>query len=512
MRNLTDYIGTKMFLTEAIRDKDFEGARALIVEYFKKYGIYSMPTLEKVYTGKGHYYGNLVFDIKSNNAAYLIWREESDMNDSMSISGVLFFNDAVAAVAAGGAEGITKLKSIVNVKTNGISISKLLPLVKGVLNGDVRMDTASIDGAVAGYGITVEEPVEESEKQVKESAMDDVQAAYKAKDKAYYRWKYLRDTGGSDAEIAAAEKEYRELSERWKGMKLSVSSGSVVQISSPDSTVEQAEQEVEQRLDPKKRFQHMYNYINMVLKGINNGLIISGAPGIGKTHNVKKLIKQTGYTLGDNYQLIAGRCTPAALYLALYNYSREDDITVIDDCDDAITDPNAVNILKAALDSGDERILSYFVSTTPEVSEEDAAMRHPELVPDMKGKFHAPHQFEFNGRVIIITNMYAGSIDTALRNRCIVCNLSFTTEETLGIVRDIMPNIMPGKLDNASKDLAIKYLEELAAKKAEMEISIRSFTTVAKIFAVCGDTEDARWMCAEQMKLQFAKPGNRKRY
>jgi hypothetical protein len=500
MNPINEYLESKMFLTEDIRSKDFETARSLIVEYLEKYGIYSMPNLDRVYTNKGHYYGNLVFNVKTNKAAYIIWREDADMNDSMSVSGVLFFNDAVQAVAAGNSDGITKLSSTVNVRTNGVSIAKLLPLIKGILTGDVRMDQNSIDGAVAGYGIMVEE-----------SAADDVQTAYKAKDKAYNRWKYLRDTMASKEDIDAAEQEYRRLTDVWKSVKLSVTGGSVVQISSGDEIANE-EKEMEQRLDPKVRFQHMYNYINMVLKGISNGLIISGAPGIGKTHNVKKLIKQTGYQLGDNYQLISGRCTPAALYLGLYNYSREDDITLIDDCDDALTDTNAVNILKAALDSGDERILSYFVSTTPEVTEEDAVMRHPELVPDKKGKYHAPRQFEYNGRIIIITNMYAGSLDTALRNRCIVCNLDFTTEETLGIVKDIMPNIMPNRLDNKSKDLAYNFLQELADKKSEMEISIRSFTTVAKIFAVCGDTDDARLMCMEQMKLQYARPGKRKRY
>lgn len=504
MNPINEYLETKIFLTEDIRSKDFEAARALIVEYLKKYGIYSMPNLDRVYTNKGHYYGNLVFDVKTNKAAYIIWREDADMNDSMSVSGVLFFNDAVQAVAAGNSDGITKLNSTVNVRTNGVSIAKLLPLIKGVLNGDVRMDQNSIDGAVSGYGVISDETVEES-------SLDDLTVADKAKDKAYNRWKYLRDHMGSQEEIEAAEKEYRRLRAEWKNIKLSVNGGSVVHISSGDD-IETEEKEMEQRLDPKTRFQHMYNYINMVLKGISNGLIISGAPGIGKTHNVKKLIKQTGYQLGDNYQLISGRCTPAALYLGLYNYSREDDITLIDDCDDALTDTNAVNILKAALDSGDERILSYFVSTTPEVSEEDAVMRHPELVPDKKGKYHAPRQFEYNGRIIIITNMYAGSLDTALRNRCIVCNLDFTTEETLGIVKEIMPDIMKSKLDNKSKELAFNFLQELADKKSEMEISIRSFTTIAKIFAVCGDTDDARLMCMEQMKLQYARPGKRKRY
>lgn len=504
MRNLNEYMKSKLALNESIQTKDFATAQAIIKEYLNKYQIWSMPTLEKISTGGKKYYGNLVFNVKRNTAAYILWGEGADMSNSMSIGGVLFFDNATEAINQSNLDQLGKFTSKVNLRTNGVSMAKLLPLIKGVLLGEVKMDEKSLDAAIAGYGVIDESMVEES-------TLEDVERAYKEKDRAYNRWYALKQKGASKAELDAAEKEYRELTKKWKEAKISIQGGSSVTISNTDN-IEPVEQEFEQRLDPKKRFQHMENYINMVLKGISNGLIISGAPGIGKTHRVKKLIKSTGYQLGDNYQLVTGRCTTPALYLALYNYSREDDITLIDDCDDALMDTNSVNILKAALDSGEERILSYFVSRPPEVSEEDAAMRHPELVPDKKGKFWAPNQFEYNGRIIIITNMYAGSLDTALRNRCVVCNLDFTTEETLGIVEELMPNIMPNKLDQQAKELAYKFLCELADKKAEMEISIRSFTTVAKIYAVCGDTEDAQYMCTEQMKLQFARPGKRKRY
>jgi hypothetical protein len=496
-----------MFLTEDIRSKDFETARALIVDYMQKYGVYSMPTLDKLYAGKSRLYGNLVFCPKKNTAAYITWLEDANMGDSMSISGVYFFDNANEVIAQSNSDRVGKSTSKVSIKTNGVSMAKILPLIKGVLTGAVRMEANSIDGAISGYGVDVVDELEEA--LLSESTMDDIASAESAMSSAYREWRNLRNSGASAEQIKAADDEYHRLRKEWKTAKLSISSGAVVQMSSGDE-IGKEEKELEQRLDPKVRFQHMYNYINMVLKGISHGLIISGAPGIGKTYNVKKLIKQSGYQLGDNYQVISGRCTPAALYLGLYNYSREDDITLIDDCDDALTDTNSVNILKAALDSGDERILSYFVSTTPEVSEEDAVMRHPELAPDKKGKYHAPRQFEYNGRIIIITNMYAGSLDTALRSRCIGCNLEFTTEETLGILKDIMPNIMPDKLDSASKQLAFDFLIELSNKTSEMEISIRSFTTLAKIFAVCGDSEDARFMCIEQMKLQYARTGRGK--
>ena len=510
MKELTEYLSENHQLNEGLRSKDFLTAQNIIREYFERYKIYSMPTLEKVTVGGQKYQGNLVFSVKENTACYVLWNEGSNMADSMSISALVFFDNAVEAIHQSNMEGLGKWNCKLTVKVNGVSIARLLPLIKEVLLKDTTMDEKGVRSAISELSVLEESELADSNNIVNEDALGDME---EAKKQAYRRWYRLRKSGATPEEIQAALEEYEELDKKFRSAKIQIQGGSQVTISADDATeVDALQNEFDQRLDPAKRFKHMENYVNMVLKGISNGLIISGAPGIGKTHRVKKLIKSTGYDLGDNYQLITGRCTTPALYLALYNYSREDDITLIDDCDDALLDMNSVNILKAALDTGDERILSYFVSRGPEVSEEDAVMRHPELAPDKKGKYYAPNQFEYNGRIIIITNMYAGQIDTALKNRCVVCNLDFTTEETLGIVKEIMPVILPTKLDNASKDLAYKFLCELADKKADMEISIRSFTTIAKIYAVCGDTEDARWMCVEQMKLQFAKPGKRKRY
>lgn len=508
MKDIDRYISEKNAVNEALRSKDFLAAQNLMREYFEKSRIYSMLSLESVAINGKRYRGNLVFTVKDNTAAYVLWTEGANMADSTSVAGICFFDNAVEAIHQSNIDGLGTLNSKVNIVTNGVSIAKLLPLVKDVLLGNIPMDEKSIKKELDGYQMF------ESEEQSCNIVTEDILADMEnARNLAYRKLRKLRKNGATPEEIRAAEEEHERTKSALREAKIHIYGGSKVTFSSEDAAeIDAVQNDFSERLDPQKRFKHMENYVNMVLKGISNGLIISGAPGIGKTHRVKKLIKSTGYDLGDNYQLITGRCTTPALYLGLYNFSREDDITLIDDCDDVMTDMNSVNILKAALEAGDERVISYFVSRPPEVSEEEAVMRHPELVPDRKGKYWAPNQFEYNGRIILITNIFAGQIDTALKNRCVICNLDFTTEETLGIVKDIMPVIMPNKLDNASKDLAYKFLCELSEKNAEMEISIRSFTTIAKIYAVCGDTEDARWMCAEQMKLQFAKPGKRKRY
>ena len=78
MRTITDYMTQKMSVNESIRGKDFETARAIMIEYFKKYGIYSMPSIEGVTVKGTKSFGNLLFNVKTNLAAYVLWGEDSN--------------------------------------------------------------------------------------------------------------------------------------------------------------------------------------------------------------------------------------------------------------------------------------------------------------------------------------------------------------------------------------------------------------------------------------------------
>ena len=61
---------------------------------------------------------------------------------------------------------------------------------------------------------------------------------------------------------------------------------------------------------------------------------------------------------------------------------------------------------------------------------------------------------------------------------------------------------------------AYQYLTDMSENGDAMEISIRSFTTCARLFQVCeGDPDfnddDARSMIKEQMALQYARGGRK---
>ena len=224
--------------------------------------------------------------------------------------------------------------------------------------------------------------------------------------------------------------------------------------------------------DPKQAFKEMLGYLNLVTSGLQPGVIICGAPGIGKTYKCLRYLESKHYENNKNMHIIKGKCTPRNLYLDLYNYRRKGEIIFIDDAD-ALIGPKApeevINILKAALDStssSDGRIVSYRVSG--------------QILDDNDQPI--PKEFYYNGSVIVLTNYRIGQLDSALRGRVFTQSLDFTTEQLLEIIKDIMPSIAPDILSSTAKQKAYDYLRELADKKTTMEISIRSFVTCAKIF------------------------------
>ena len=78
----------------------------------------------------------------------------------------------------------------------------------------------------------------------------------------------------------------------------------------------------------------------------------------------------------------------------------------------------------------------------------------------------------------------------------------------------MLDNLGEGMLTAKSKRKALDYLKELAESGAEMEISIRTFNTCARLFAVCEDDpdmsdDDVKSMIKEQMRNQSLRGGQK---
>ena len=264
----------------------------------------------------------------------------------------------------------------------------------------------------------------------------------------------------------------------------------------------------EEHEDPELVFKKMQKYVKMVIKGINPSVILCGAPGVGKTYNVKKQLKAAGYHEGHNLCSIKGKCTPRVLYMNLMEYKSKGDIVLIDDAD-GLVGPGApedcINILKAALDSTSDdegRLINYGVAG--------------KLVDDEGTPL--PKKFYYNGGIIVITNYQAGSLDSALKGRSFIQDIHFTTEDVLNRIKSLLPDIDPEHLSSKSKIKAYDYLVELSNNDVEMEVSMRTFGICAKIFETAAgdpdfDEDDVRSMIKEQMKLQAQRiRGKRGKY
>lgn len=143
----------------------------------------------------------------------------------------------------------------------------------------------------------------------------------------------------------------------------------------------------------RKRFAILDQMTNATVDGTVRGLIVSGPPGVGKSYGVETITdaydaecKLSGEKF-SKVEVCKGSMTPIGLYQTLYNMKSPGDILVFDDCDTILFDEQCLNMLKAVLDSGKKRTITW--------KAESVALRR-EGIPD---------RFDFKGAVIFITNV-----------------------------------------------------------------------------------------------------------
>lgn len=326
-------------------------------------------------------------------------------------------------------------------------------------------------------------------------------------------WRKQRETRNPEdrERYLDLDAEYKEIINAIRGgattireVKMRVSKGVDVTLETTPEERQAQERLEKEGKDPKQAFKEMSVYVKTVINGLQPGVIICGAPGIGKTYKITKQLEAAGYRDGHNMEIIKGKATPRQLYLSLYNYKEKGNILVIDDAD-ALVGPKApedcINMLKAALDS----------TSTPEGRK--VSYRVTGTLYDDDG-IEIPKTLYYKGGVIVITNYSVGQLDTALRGRTFVQELDFSNEQLLQVIEDMIDKLGGGLISMRSKNKALDYLKELARSGADMEISIRTFNTCARLFAVCENDpdmsdEDVESMIKEQMKNQSLRGGQK---
>lgn len=214
----------------------------------------------------------------------------------------------------------------------------------------------------------------------------------------------------------------------------------------------------------------------VVKKNLANAVFIGGRGGVGKTHTVEKVLHDLGLSDGKGYFKISGSASPAAVYRKLFDY--RDDLVLFDDSDSALESQEGRNIFKAATDTKKVRKIAweraggniFNPDKPPEILKGD-----PESIKiwldqqASKGAF--PSHFNFNGKVIFISNLPLDKLDPdgALRTRAYVIAVDPTNQEILDYMRKIADKIPleQGSLTHAER---MEVVDEL---QGEDDLSLR---------------------------------------
>lgn len=252
----------------------------------------------------------------------------------------------------------------------------------------------------------------------------------------------------------------------------------------------ESEEEIANRIG--KRFNILDRMTDGVVAKFIPSMIVFGAPGIGKTWNIEKALKEAA-TTGLEYDMVKGACTAAGLFMALYKM-RNGGIVVLDDCDGIFRDEDALNVLKSALDSTDCRNISWRKLSSwvydPDVTSEDEARED-----------QVPNKFEFKGSVIFITNIdfQAKIADEskmsphfkALMSRSLYLDLTLKTiRDRLVRIKQVYlgPMHEAEGLDPVQAAEVMSFVEDNATKW--QELSLRLMKHLTQIYKLGGDWKD----------------------
>lgn len=149
--------------------------------------------------------------------------------------------------------------------------------------------------------------------------------------------------------------------------------------------IRETEAEIDQRI--RDRFEVLETMTKAAVRGKAPAMVVSGPPGLGKSFSIENILKSFDPDR-ERSTFVKGYVRPTGLFRTLYNYRHKGNVIVFDDADSVFNDETSLNLLKAACDSADERVVSYMVETKLKDEEDE----------------NIPKSFTFEGTIIFITN------------------------------------------------------------------------------------------------------------
>jgi predicted AAA+ superfamily ATPase len=248
----------------------------------------------------------------------------------------------------------------------------------------------------------------------------------------------------------------------------------------------------------RQRFDILDDMTRAVKAGKVRAMIVSGPPGVGKSHGVETVLSKHDVMANiaqdsklKKYEVVKGAMSALGLYAKLFAYKDAKNILVFDDCDSVLLDDLSLNILKAALDTSAKRMIHW--------NTDSHALRR-EGIPD---------SFEFRGGAIFITNIKFDNVRSkklrdhleALESRCHYLDLTIDGErEKMLRIRQIVGDGMLDKydLDDAAKAEVVDFID--ANKGTLRELSLRMVLKIADLRVSFSD----RWQAMARVTCMRA--------
>ena len=233
----------------------------------------------------------------------------------------------------------------------------------------------------------------------------------------------------------------------------------------------------EQAMDRiKGRFEVLDKMTDAVANGNVRGLIVSGPPGVGKSFGVETILDEyeamAKLSGQSRTEMVKGAMTPIGLFQTLFNNSNEGDILVFDDCDSILFDEVCLNMLKAVLDSGKKRTITW--------KAESNILRREGI----------PERFDFKGGCIFITNVNFENVRSkkikdhleALMSRCHYLDLGMdsTSDKFLRINQIVRDGML--KEYGFSKEFEKEIIDFMVKHSTRLrELSLRMVLKIADL-------------------------------
>ena len=161
--------------------------------------------------------------------------------------------------------------------------------------------------------------------------------------------------------------------------------------------------------------------IRMITRGHENAIVVCGAAGVGKTKLVKEVLAEDNM---KHHIISGGIKNSQALFQVLSKHNQEHLCLVFDDTDD-VFDKKNLDIMKAAMAPGNDRIVTWYDAKFTD----DSKKNNP--------------QIHFKSSIIVISNKPKAKIPQAIISRTAPVEINVEIPALLDDIRINLANVRP---------------------------------------------------------------------